>query len=143
MKPSYIAVGLFVAMGVCSASAQDFNATERSGIIDNVIDQLITRYVDPNLGQKAAQTIRQKKEKQAYDALDTKAALIEALTADMYATTRDKQLRLKNQSEVDSDWMNPAVKIDFGGAQLDDRQKKKLILQFVNYGLIYLGCYVG
>ena len=78
MKPSYIAVGLFVAMGVCSASAQDFNATERSGIIDNVIDQLITRYVDPNLGQKAAQTIRQKKEKQAYDALDTKAALIEA-----------------------------------------------------------------
>ena len=127
---------LLVSVGSYSASAKELTATQRSEIIDHVIDQLANRYVDPNLGQKAAQAIKQKKENQTYDALDTQASLIEALRADMVATTRDKQIQLKHQSEADSGWMHPAVKMDFGGAQMDDRQKKKIILQFVNYGLI-------
>jgi hypothetical protein len=135
-KQKTIIIVLFLSMGFCSASAQDITATERSEIIDNVADQLANRYVDPNLGQKAAQTIKQKKEEQVYDALDTKASLIEALIADMHATTGDKQLQLKNKSGADSGWMHPAVKMDFGGVQMDDRQKKKIFLKFVNYGLI-------
>jgi hypothetical protein len=131
-----IIIVLFVSIGFCSASAQDITVTERSEIIDNVVDQLVNRYVDPNLGQKAAETIKQKKEKQAYDALDTKASLMKALIADMHATTRDKQLQLNNQSGAGSGWLHPDIKIDFGGATLDDQQKKKIILQFMNYGLI-------
>lgn len=135
-KQKTIIIVLFVSMGFCSASAQDITATKRHEIIDNVVDQLVNRYVDPNLGQKAAQTIKQKKEAQAYDALETKASLIKALIADMHAATRDKQLQLNHPSGGDSGWMHPAVKMDFGGAQMDDHQKKKIILQFVNYGLI-------
>ena len=133
-KQKTIIIVLFVSMGFYSASAQDITATERSEIIDNVIDQLANRYVDPNLGQKAAETIKQKKEKQAYDALDTKASLMKALIADMHATTRDKQLLLNNQSGVGSGWLHPDIKIETGGAM--DDQQKKMILQFMNYGLI-------
>jgi hypothetical protein len=136
-KQKTIIMVLFVSMGFCSASAQDVTATERSEIIDRVVDQLVNRYVDPNLGQKAAQAIRQKTEKQAYDALDTKASLIEALMADMHATTRDKQLQLKNQSGAGSEWIHPAITIKTpDGTSPEDPQYKKTILQFMNYGLI-------
>ena len=135
-KQKTIIIVLFVSMGFCSVSAQEFTVTERSEIIDNVVDQLANRYVDPNLGQKAAETIKQKKEKQAYDALDTKASLMKALIADMHATTRDKQLQLNNQSGAGSGWLHPDIKIDISGANLDDPQRKKIFLQFMNYGLI-------
>lgn len=136
-KQKTIIIVLFVSMGFCSASAQDITATERSEIIDNVVDQLANRYVDPNLGQKAAETIMQKKEKQAYDALDTKASLIKALIADMHATTRDKQLQLNNQSGAGSEWIHPAITFKTpNGTKPDDPQLKKIILQFMNYGLI-------
>jgi C-terminal processing protease CtpA/Prc len=93
--------------------------------------------VDPNLGLKAAETIRQKREKQAYDALDTKVSLIEALIADMHATTGDRQLQLKDQSGARPEWIPPAITIQTpNGTSLDDPQYKKIILQFVNYGLI-------
>lgn len=135
-KRKIIIIVLFLSMGLCSASAKDITATERSEVIDNVVDQLTNRYVDPNLGQKAAQAIMQKKEKQAYDALDTKASLIEALMADMYAATHDKQLQLKNKSEAGSNWIHPALTIKIAdGAEMDDQQKK-IILQMINYGLI-------
>jgi hypothetical protein len=134
-KQRTIIIVLFVSMGFCSASAQDITATERSEIIDNVVDQLSNHYVDPNLGQKAAQTIKQKKEKQAYDALDAKSSLMEALIEDMHATTRDKQLQLKNQSGADSEWIHPALKIQApNGTKLDDPKYKKMILQMINYG---------
>ena len=127
---------LFVSMGFCSASAQNITTTERSEAIDDVVDQLVNRYVDPNLGQRAAQTIRQKKEAQAYEALDTKASLIEALIADMHATTGDKQLQLKDQSGTGPEWMHPAVTFEIpDGANPDDPKYKKLFLQFLNHGL--------
>ena len=56
MRLLRIAIGLFVSMGFCSASAQDITATERNEVIDNVVDQLVNRYVDPNLGQNAQVT---------------------------------------------------------------------------------------
>ena len=61
MKLLRIIIVLWVSMGFCAASAQDITTAERGEIIDQVIDQLAHRYVDPNLGQKAAQTIKQKK----------------------------------------------------------------------------------
>ena len=134
-KQKTIIIVLLVSMGLCYVSAQGFTATERSEIIDHVVDQLAHRYVDPNLGRKAAQTIVQKKEKKAYDALDSKASLMEVLIADMHATTGDKQLQLKNQSEAGSDWIHPALTIKTAeGTEMDDQQKK-MILQMINYGL--------
>jgi hypothetical protein len=134
-KQKTIIIVLFVSMAFCYASAKDITATERSEIIDNVVDQLASRYVDPNLGQKAAQTITQKKEKQAYETFDTKASLMKALVADMHDATGDKQLQLKNQSEADSDWIPPALTIQTpSGTKLDDKLKK-MILQMINYGL--------
>jgi len=135
MKLLCTAIVLLVSMGLCSASAQDITATERGEVIDHVIDRLANQYVDPNLGRKAAETIKQKKEKQTYDTLDTKSALIEALTADMHAATGDKQLQLKNQSKADSDWIPSALTIETpDGFEIDD-QYKKAILQMINYGL--------
>jgi hypothetical protein len=134
-KQKTIIIVLLVSMGLCYVSAQGFTATERSEIIDKIVDQLAHRYVDPNLGQKAAQIIVQKKEKKAYDALDTKASLMEVLITDMHATTGDKQLQLKNQSEAGSDWIHPALTIKTAeGTEMDDQQKK-MILQMINYGL--------
>jgi hypothetical protein len=134
-KQKTITIVLLVSMGFCSASAQDITATERSQIIDSVVDQLADRYVDPNLGQKAAQTIRHKKEKQAYDALGAKASLLEALIADMRAATGDKQLQLKDQSGADLEWMHPALTIQApSGTNLNDPQYKRMILQMINYG---------
>jgi hypothetical protein len=136
-KQKTIIIVLFVSMGFCSASAQDITATERSEMIDNVVAQLANRYVDPNLGQKAGETIKQRREKQAYDALDTKASLIEALMADMHATTGDRQLQLKDQSGSRPEWIPPAITIQTpAGTNPDDPQYRKTILQFVNYGLI-------
>jgi hypothetical protein len=136
MKLLCIAISLFMSMGFCSASAQDITATARSEIIDNVVDQLANRYVDPNLGQEAAEIIKQKKEKHAYDALNTQAALIETLIADMHAATGDKQLQLKNQSGAGTEWIHPALTIKpSNGTNLDDPQFKKKILQWINYGL--------
>jgi C-terminal processing protease CtpA/Prc len=139
-KQKTIIIVLFVSMGFCSASAQDITATERSEIIDNVVDQLVNRYVDPNLGQKAAETIMQKKEKQAYDALDTKASLMKTLTADMLEATRDKQLQLNNQSGAGSGSIPSYITIKTpNGIKLDDQQQKKIMqqmLKLVNYGLI-------
>jgi C-terminal processing protease CtpA/Prc len=127
-------------MGFCSASAQDITATERSEIIDNVVDQLVNRYVDPNLGQKAAETVMQKKEKQAYDALDTKALLFNALIADMHEATRDKQLQLNNQSGAGSGSIPSYITIKApDGTKLDEQQQKKIMQQMfklMNYGLI-------
>ena len=134
-KRKAIIIVLFVSMGFCSASAKDVTSTERSEIIDNVVDQLANRYVDPNLGQKAAQTIMQKKDKQAYDALDTQASLMKALIADMHEATRDKQLQLKNQSEAGSDWIPPALTIKTADGTVMDDKLKKMILQMINYGL--------
>ena len=135
-KQKILIVVLSVSMGFCSALAQGITAPQRSEIIDNVVDQVANRYVDPNLGQEAAETLRQKKDKHAYDALNTKALLIEALTADMYATTRDKQLQLKDQSAAGSEWIHPAVTFKLpSGANPNDPQYKKIFLQFVNYGL--------
>ncbi len=135
MKSLRIAIGLLASMGICSASAQGFTATERSDIIDHVVDHLAHRYVDPNLGQKAAETIRQEQEKHAYDALDTQASLIEALMTDMRTVTGDKQLQLKNQSEADSDWIPAALTIETpDGFEMDDQYRKR-ILQMINYGL--------
>ena len=137
MKLLGIVIGLLVSMGFCSASAQDITATERGEMIDHAVDQLVNRYVDPNLGRKAAETIRQKKEKQAYDALDTRASLIEALVADMHATTGDRQLGLKAQSGDRPEWIPSAITIQTpAGTNPDDPQYRKTILQFVNYGLI-------
>jgi hypothetical protein len=135
-KQKTIIIVLFVSMGICSASAQDITATERSEVIDNIFDQLANRYVDPNLGQEAAETIKQKKEKHAYDALNTQAALIETLIADMHAATGDKQLKLKNQSGASTEWIHPALTIKpSNGTNLDDPQFKKKILQWISYGL--------
>ena len=135
-KQKTIIIVLFVSMGICSASAQDITATERSEVIDNIVDQLTKRYVDPNLGQEAAETIKQKKEKHAYDALNTQAALIETLIADMHAATGDKQLQLKNKSGAGTEWIHPALTIKpSNGTNLDDPQFKKKILQWINYGL--------
>ncbi len=136
MKLLRIAIGLLVSMGFCAVSAQEITTTERDELIDRVVDQLVHQYVDPNLGQQAAQTIRQKKEQQAYDALDTQASLMEALAADMHATTGDKQLQLKTQAEVGSDWIPPALTIQTpDGTEMDDQQKR-MILQMINYGLL-------
>jgi hypothetical protein len=135
-KQKTIIIVLFVSMGICSASAQDITATERSEVIDNIFDQLANRYVDPNLGQEAAETIKQKKEKHAYDALNTQAALIETLIADMHAATGDKQLQLKNKSGAGTEWIHPALTIKpSNGTNLNDPQFKKKILQWINYGL--------
>jgi hypothetical protein len=135
-----IIIVLFVLIGFCSASARDITATECSEIIDNVVDQLVNRYVDPNLGQKAAKTIMQKKDKQEYDALDTKASLMKALVADMHATTRDKQLQLNNQPEAGFGSIPSYINIKVpDGTKLDDQQQKKIVLQMLklmNYGLI-------
>jgi hypothetical protein len=136
-KQKTIVIVLFMSIGFCSVSAQDITATERSEIIGDVVDQLANRYVDPNLGQKAAQAIRQEKEKQPYNALGTKASLIEALMADMYAITGDKQLQLKDQSGARPEWIPPAITIQTpAGTNPDDPQYRKTILQFINYGLI-------
>jgi hypothetical protein len=134
-KQKTIIIVLLVSMGFCYVSAQGFTATERSEIIDHVVDQLAHRYVDPNIGQKAAQTIMQKKEKKAYDALDTKTSFMEVLIADMHATTCDNQLQLKNQSEAGSDWIHPALTIKTPEGTEMDEQQKKMILQMINYGL--------
>jgi len=134
-QKSIIAI-LLVSVGFCSASAQDITATERNEIIDHVVDQLVNRYVDPNLGQKAAQTIKHKQEKQAYDTLGTKTALNEALMADMHAITGDKQLQLRNQSEAGSDWIPSALTLKAqSGTNLNDPKYRKMILQMINYGL--------
>jgi hypothetical protein len=134
-KQKIIIIVLFVSMCFCSASAQDITATERGEIIDKVVDQLANRYVDPNLGQKAAETIKQKKEKQAYDALDTKASLMKALIADMHAATGDKQLQLKNRSGDGSEWIHPIINFKISdGTRPDDPKLKKTILQMINYG---------
>jgi len=139
-KRKTIIIVLFVSMGFCSASAQDITATERSEIIDNVVDQLVNRYVDPNLGQKAAQTIVQKKEKQAYDALETKALLMKALIADMHEATGDKQLQLNNQSVAGFGPIPSYITIKApNGTKLDEQQQKKIMqqmLKLMNYGLI-------
>jgi hypothetical protein len=139
-KQMTIIIVLFVSMGFCSASAQDITATARSEIIDNVVDQLANRYVDPNIGQKAAETIMQKKEKQAYYALDTKASLMKALIADMHATTRDKQLQLNNKSGAGSGSIPSYITIKTpDGTKLDDQQQKQIMQQMfklMNYGLI-------
>ncbi len=128
---------LLMSMGFCSASAQDITATQRSEIIDNVVDLLANRYVDPNLGQKAARTIKQKKETRAYDTLDTEASLIEMLIADMHAITGDKQLHLKNQAGADSEWMHPTLTIQApSGTNLNAPHHKKMILQMINYGFL-------
>jgi hypothetical protein len=137
MKWLHMAMVVFVSMGFCSASARNITAIERSEIVDNVVDQLANRYVDPNLGQKAARTIEQKEEKQAYDALDTKPSLIEALMGDMHAATGDRQLQLKDRSGGRPEWIPPAITIQTPvGTNPDDPQYRKTILQFVNYGLI-------
>ena len=133
-KQKTILLVLFMAMGFCSASAQDITATERGEIIDKVVDQLANQYVDPNLGQKAAETIKQKKEKQAYEALDSKASLMKTLVADMHAATGDKQLQLKNPSGSGTEWIHPALTFKIAdGTQMDDKLKKS-ILQMINYG---------
>jgi C-terminal processing protease CtpA/Prc len=63
--------------------------------------------------------------------------LIEALVADMHATTGDRQLRLKAQSGDRPEWIPPAITIQTpAGTNPDDPQYRKTILQFVNYGLI-------
>jgi hypothetical protein len=139
-KQKTIIIVLFMSMGFCSASAQDITATERSEIIDNVVDQLVDRYVDPNLGQKAGQTIVQKKEKQAYDALETTALLMKALIADMHEATGDKQLQLNNQSVAGFGSIPSYITIKApDGTKLDEQQQKKIMqqmLKLMNYGLI-------
>jgi hypothetical protein len=135
-KQKIILIVLYMSIGFCCASAQDITSTERSEIIDNVVDQLVNQYVDPNIGQKAAQTIKQKKEKQVYDALDTKASLMKALIADMHAATGDKQLQLNNQSGTGFEWIHPVITFKVpDGTKPDDPQLKKSILQMINYGL--------
>ncbi len=134
-KQKTIIIVLFVSIGFYSASAQDITAPERSEIIDNVVDQLANRYVDPNLGQKAAQTIKQKKEKQAYDVLDTKASLMKVLNEDMHAATGDKQLQLNNKSKTGFEWIHPVITFKIpDGTKPDDPKFKKSILQMINYG---------
>jgi hypothetical protein len=139
-KQKTIIIVLFVSMGICSASAQDITATERSEVIDNIVDQLANRYVDPNLGQEAAETIKQKKEKHAYDALNTQAALIETLIADMHEATGDKQLQLNNQSVAGFGPIPSYITIKApDGTKMDDKQQKQIMqqmLKLMNYGLI-------
>ncbi|MBN2183581.1 MAG: S41 family peptidase [Sedimentisphaerales bacterium] len=134
-KQVAIIIVLFISIGFCSASAQDITATERSEIIDNVVDQLANQYVDPNLGRKAAQAIAQKKDKKTYDALETRATLISALITDMLEATGDKQLKLKNPSGAGTDWIHPALTFKIAdGTKLDDKLKKS-ILEMISYGL--------
>jgi hypothetical protein len=89
-------VVLFVWMDFCFASGQDISEEVRSEIIDKVINQLANRYVDPNLGKKAAQAIEQNNQQKAYDNLRQKAQLLQALVADMHKMTKDKRLQLVN-----------------------------------------------
>ena len=93
-------IGLFVLFGSGFASAQDLTGEIRNEIITQVIDQLANRYIDPNLGQKAAEAIKHKTEQQVYDRLDQKEELIKALVADMYAVTSDKHLQLVNSQNT-------------------------------------------
>lgn len=84
----------------CFASEQDIAATERSEIIDKIIDNLTNKYVDPNLGKKAADAVKQKREQNAYDHLNQKAKLIQARINDMYEITNDKRLQLVNSQNT-------------------------------------------
>jgi retinol-binding protein 3 len=135
-KQKLLIVVLAVSMVFCSASAQDVTATERSEIIHHVVDQLANRYVDPHLGPEAAETLKQREAQHTYDALESKASLIEALTADIYATTGDKQLQLKDRSAARPEWIHPAITFKLpNGANPNDPRYQKIFLQFVNYGL--------
>ena len=91
---------LLISIVSCFASEQDITPTERSEIIDKVIDNLANRYVDPNLGKKAAEAIKQKKEKDAYNHLNKRDKLIQVLINDMYEITNDKHLQLVNSKNT-------------------------------------------
>jgi hypothetical protein len=93
-KLTYIIIILLVSISPSYVLAQDITATERSEIINNVIEQMANRYVDPNLGKIAADTIKQKEKQQAYDNLNQKVKLLKALIADMHKITKDKHLQL-------------------------------------------------
>ena len=93
MKTSGYLVLILLSVWSYCALAQEITEAQRVEIINSVIDQLANRYVDPNLGKKAADTIRQKKENQGYDNLE-KAKLIQTLITDMHKATNDKHLQL-------------------------------------------------
>jgi hypothetical protein len=143
-KSGYIIIVL-VLIGSYCALAQDITETQRDEIIDSVIGQLANRYVDPNLGKKAADVIRQKKEKQVYDNLDQKAKLIQALVADMHEATDDKHLQLVDPNGFsrsvmpESGGMRPNIQAFNPNATSQSQMKQNKLIQEMlkrmNYGL--------
>jgi C-terminal processing protease CtpA/Prc len=140
-----IVVVLSVLMSLRFASAQDITAIERSEIIDHVVAQLANRYVDPNLGKKAARAIEQKDQQEAYGHLKQKAQLLQALVADMYKATRDKHLQLVDSrqaaqpvSTVAGRTTQQIVASDLDAMAQNEMIPKHLLQQLlkgVNYGL--------
>jgi C-terminal processing protease CtpA/Prc len=136
---------LLMSMVSCLASEQDITAAERNEIIDKVIDNLANKYVDPNLGKKTAEIIKQKKEQNAYDSLNQKSKLIRVLIADMHKATNDKHLQLVDPKGFDqappdgSAQTRPTIQIFNPNAtsQSDIKQNKLIqeMLKRMNYGL--------
>jgi len=136
---------LLISIVPCFASEKNITATERNEIIDEVIDNLANKYVDPNLGKKTAALIKQKKEQNAYDSLNQKSKLIQALITDMHKATNDKHLQLVDPKGFDqappdgSTQTRPIIQVFNPNAtsQSDIKQNKLIQEMFkrMNYGL--------
>jgi hypothetical protein len=125
---------LLISIVPCFASEQDITATERNEIIDEVIDNLANKYVDPNLGKKTAEIIKQKRKQNAYDSLNQKSKLIESLIADMHKATNDKHLQLVDPKGFDqappdgSPQTRPKIQVfNPNATSQNDIQQNKLI----------------
>lgn len=104
-------------------------ATSRQQLIDNLIKEVNSSYVFPDMAKKIDASLRKQQKRGVYDSITSAQQLSEVLTKEMQATTKDRHLRVMYSEEV-----IPASKPNTEPAP-DDVARNLAMMRSSNFGV--------
>lgn len=89
--------------GFSEQDGMQMTAASRQQLIDNLIREVNSSYVFPDMANKVEMSLRQQQKRGAYDTIASPQRLSEVLTDELQAATKDRHLRVTYSKEVIAD----------------------------------------
>lgn len=115
--------------GASDQADMRMTTTSRQQLIDNLIKEVNSSYVFPDLARKIDASLREQQKRGVYNGITSAQKLTEVLTQELQATTKDRHLRVMYSEEV-----IPASKPNAAPAP-DDVARRRAVMRTNNFGV--------
>jgi hypothetical protein len=115
--------------GTSDQADMQMTTTSRQQLIDNLIKEINSSYVFPDMAKKIDASLREQQKRGVYNSITSAQKLSEVLTKELQATSKDRHLRVMYSEEV-----IPASKPSTAPAP-DDVARKLAMMRTNNFGV--------